>query len=242
MHFKYFYLAQVPWKLPVPNLEKSTFHNKSYKAPKGTEPGIHYSKHHPYCVTRFAQLLSNYHCHLSNIHKFKYLAFPDLDEVFVPRKHNTLPGLFDHLGHMGILRKHASVVFGQAYFCRDKNNSLLPGNRTSLQNTLFSNVRKPLQRAAPKSIIIPDKTDVMTIHTVHSGLKGCKTAYYMDPTLGTINHYRVPNTCKQSEIINDFGLMLYYHQLERKVEAIKHRIGTFQLYKKPKKVYNGRDI
>ena len=144
----------------------------------------------------------------------------------MPRKRKTLPGLFDHLEHMGILRNHASVVFKQAYFCRDKNNSRLPGNRTSLQNTLFSNIRKnPFQSGGPKSIIIPHKTDVMTIHTVVSGLKGYKTAYYMDPTLGTINHYRVPNTCKQSEIINDFGLMPYYHQLERKVEVIKHRIG-----------------
>ena len=53
---------------------------------------------------------------------------------------------------------------------------------------------------------MPEKTDVVTIHTVHSGLKGYKSNYYMNPTLGTINHYRVPNNCNQCEIINDFGL------------------------------------
>ena len=143
----------------------------------------------------------------------------------MPRKHKTLPRLFNHLEHMGILSKYASVVFGQAYFCRDKDNSRLPGNRTSLQSTLFSNIRKPFLKTAPKSIVIPDKTDVMTIHTVNSGLKGYKSNFYMNPTLGTINHYRVPNNCNQSEIINDFGLMPHYHQLERKVEMVKRKIG-----------------
>ena len=66
----------------------------------------------------------------------------------MPRKHKTLPRLFNHLEHMGILSKYASVVFGQAYFCRDKDNSRLPGNRTSLQSTLFSNIRKPFLKTA----------------------------------------------------------------------------------------------
>ena len=60
----------------------------------------------------------------------------------------------------------------------------------------------------------------------------------MNPTLGTINHYRVPNYCNQTDIINDFGLAAYYYQLERKVEMIKRRIGTFQLYKKGEKADN----
>ena len=60
----------------------------------------------------------------------------------------------------------------------------------------------------------------------------------MNPTLGTINHYRVPNYCNQTDIINDFGLAPYYYQLERKVEMIKRRIGTFHLYKKAKKADN----
>ena len=204
------------------------FYSARYVPPKGTEPGKRFSSHHPYCMRRHAQLLSNYHCHLSNIHRFKYLAYPDLDEIFLPRQHNTLPQLFHHLEKIKNFSKHASVVFTEAYFCLSKNKKQLRGHRTSL--TLFSNERTPIENSikhlkSPKSIIRPDKTDVMTIHTVQSGLKGYERRYYLDPQLGTKNHYRVPNYCRNdSKIITDNILLPYLSDLVRNVKLVRSRI------------------
>ena len=217
----------IPWKPPIPNLDKAMFYSKSYVPPNGTEPGKRFSNHHPHCTRRHAQLLSNYHCHLSNIHRFKYLAYPDLDEIFLPRKHHTLPQLLHHLEKIRNFKKYASIVFSEAYFCLSKNKKQLNGNRTSL--TLFSNERTPIDYShskSPKTIIRPDKTDVMTIHAIHSALKGYERRYFLDPGLGTKYHYRVPNHCRNnSKILIDNILLPYLSNLERKVKLVKSKIG-----------------
>ena len=202
------------------------FYSKSYVPPKGTEPGKRFSNHHPHCTRRHAQLLSNYHCHLSNIHRFKYLAYPDLDEIFLPRKHHTLPQLFHYLEKYDAFKKYASVLFTEVYFCLDKNKKQLSDKRTSL--TLFSNIRKPVDRfsRSPKSIIKPEKTTVMTIHTVKIALEGLHKRIVLIPDLGTKNHYRVPTYCKnKSKTVIDNGLSPYLGELEYSVELVKSRIG-----------------
>ena len=219
-HYSTYILGTIPWLLPVPSLEKGEIRRKSYKQPAGTNPFKLHAEQHPLCVKRFAQAIADYHCHLMNIHKFKYLAFHDLDEILMPRKHQTLPQLFNSLEHSGKINNAASVVFHEAKFCFNSNTT---NYKSGNQSALHSTVRLPVFMRAPKSVTIPDRTALTGIHTIASAMKGYKTSVLLEAELGTLNHYRVPSRCGERTILNDSLLLPVVKKLEAKVEMVKRK-------------------
>ena len=220
VHYSTYILGRTPWLLPVPSLEKGESRRKSYKPPAGTNPFKLHAERNPFCVRRFAQRLANYHCHLMNIHKFKYLAFHDLDEILMPRKHQTLPQLFNSLEHSGKINNAASVVFQHAKFCFNSNTTdYTYGNQSALHST----VRLPVFMGAPKIVIVPDRSSLTGIHSVVSAMKGYQHHINLEAELGTLNHYRVPSMCGERTILNDSLLLPVVKKLEAKVEMVKRK-------------------
>ena len=201
----------IPLKLPVVNVDKEMYRAKDYVAPAGTEPGVRYSTKHPYCVRNHAQLLVNYHCHLSNVHNFKYLAFHDFDEILVPRRHHTLKQLLQYLEKDKQFQRAASVVFQEAFYCYNKTE--LPSLHLKLvtDDGIYINTSKSV-----KSIVKPAQTRVMEVHTVSHAIKGYIRKYVLPSYLGTKNHYRLPNNCKNTN--NSIGgLNTYLHPYLQKL-------------------------
>ena len=210
--------GKIPWKVPVPNLEKSALYSGSYIPPNGTNP-FKLSPKNPYCVKKFAQRLAIHHCHLSNIYRFKYLGVPDVDEIFVPRQHKTLPDLFNHLENTRNMSKYGSITFSQAYFCMNGNGKRMSGTRSGLH----SSKRLPVTFRNPKTIMKPDKTVSAGIHNVHAPLHGY-TKLNLNSKLGVFHHYRIPNECQNKSTVNDSILLPYLKLVAGKVEDVKAKL------------------
>lgn len=181
----------IPWKLPIVTDDWRT----------KVEPQIHY----------FGQLAALNECLLRNRFQSRFVTFSDLDEVIVPRRHDSWGEMAAELIKS---RSVASLHFRNAFFRTDyEKDSVYEKNATVVRlqlRSLLTTVRE--EKLYPhgwrsKHIVIPDAVQFVGIHHIERLAAAAASVVDVDEGTGLLHHYRsfaVEETVRQSTASDRF--------------------------------------
>lgn len=166
----------IPWKLPVVTDDWRT----------KVEPQIHY----------FGQLAALNDCLMRNRFQSQFVTFTDLDEVIVPRRHDSWGEMAAELIRSRSGGSVASLHFRNAFFRTDYGkDSVYENNATVVRlqlRSLLTTVRE--EKIYPhgwrsKHIVVPDAVQLVGIHHMEQ-LSGFSTVIDVDEGTALLHHYR----------------------------------------------------
>ena len=147
--------------------------------------------------------------------KYRFLAFQDRDEVFMPHKHASLPQMLEYL-KSALGPKISSYTFLQHHFCTEKVDVLGGATFQKLSSTTH---RKKVSNA-PKSIIRPKDIINMHIHFPLQCVPG-KLEEIVFEKIGTVNHFRNKHKCGNlTNTVRDFSMTIYQNYTLWEIESI----------------------
>ena len=177
-----------------------------------------------YQIRYHGQLLAMHHCLYTNMRRFRYIAFVDLDEVILPvtrgiRSYSQLMSLIDD-------EKHAGFRFRCEFFTdmpAQQNDQILKSVVALKWHSKFNGYHTP----RGKSIVAPERVLELGVHLVLTGLTAA-SSMDVSITIGKLNHYR--NNCVSekftgscSEVLFDNSTAPYYNELLSAVsQAVKN--------------------
>ena len=167
----------------------------------------------------FGQALIMHDCLHRNMHRVKYLALLDLDELILPLKHQNLPELIASFGGED---DYHSYQFGNCFYVENKDEVskiTLPCKEVS--------VPKYFQRTSRRKCYCHDRSGYrqkyvirteyiidMFIHWVCKAVKG-KKQYTVSHSVAVNAHYRetLPDDCRDKSSIHDTTLLKYQSEV-----------------------------
>ena len=127
-------------------------------------------------------------CVYRNIHRAEYLALHDIDEVFIPYKHDDWFGMLDDIGKITNITDYAGFRF-ESLPWRDKGNqSIKTANKFKCNSTFlpyyFKNTYrwKGFDRCRPKMMLSMDRALAAHTHAIPYYKKGVKECFQYHPT------------------------------------------------------------
>ncbi|XP_046545528.1 uncharacterized protein LOC124255679 [Haliotis rubra] len=165
----------------------------------------------------WSQISTLHDCRLSQIGTAKYVIYHDFDEIVVPRKHKSLVDLADELMNKSTDGQEATgaLLFRNVYYPLFANRTTVdfPLKQHALRydiHPLLYVTRKKASRVtrSPKSMIIPDAVEEMSVHYVRQFRPGYQTQV-VKQSLANLHHYRNP---KQEHTTDSVSQDLFLHQ------------------------------
>ena len=133
-------------------------------------------------------------CVYRNIHRAEYVALHDIDEVFIPYKHDDWFGMLDDLGKITKITDYAGFRFESLPWCDKGNHSTikLKCNSTFLPYYFKNTYRlKGFDRHRPKMMLSMDRAIAGHNHIIPYYKKGIKQCFHVPHNIGMSHHYRV---------------------------------------------------
>ena len=133
-------------------------------------------------------------CVYRNIHRAEYVLLHDIDEVFIPYKHDDWFGMLDDLGKITKITDYAGFKF-ESLPWRDKGNQStikLKCNSIFLPYYFNNTYRwKDVDRHRPKMMLSMDRAIAGHLHNIPYYKKGVKRCFHVPHNIGMSHHYRV---------------------------------------------------
>lgn len=179
-----------------------------------------------------AQLASLNDCLYRYMHRSKYIAFLDLDEVIVPRVHNTWAKLMSSLEEIPYSAKLCAFVFQCVFFKLDwpDNNDSLMSLQDAIKRhnviSLLKTKREPkawphLQRS--KVIVNPRKVDIIGIHNIWKPLRDYME-YHVPYKTAALHHYRRWFDTNDVNWVIDDTMLTYATPLLERIHLVKKQV------------------
>lgn len=169
-------------------------------------------------VHYYGELLAIHDCLYRNMHKVKYLAFIDIDEVIVPVKDSSLKDMMNRISSP----KMAGYSFDNVLMSVPKT----PQHLSKCDSIQVPKYIRTYQRYAceykhprrSKVIVHPDRVAHLDIHSICHHSSYSKLAVGHD--IGVLYHYRtsVPSDCKDRKLTEAEHLYRYSQQLILQME------------------------
>ena len=144
-------------------------------------------------------------CVYRNIHRAEYVALHDIDEVFIPYKHDDWFGMLDDLGKITNIKNYAGFRFESLPWC-DKGNSIkvaskgisikaasiLKHNGTFLPYYFKDTYRwENIDIHRPKMMLSMDRAFAGHNHIIPHYMWGVRECVHVPHSIGMSHHYRV---------------------------------------------------
>ena len=133
------------------------------------------------------QLLAINDCLYRNMHRFKYLAFNDIDEFIVPHMYSNWSAMVDHLVQNSdvAVQRHAGYSFQSAFFdpLIESTSRVLYDLESDLRTKSFSKVRT-------KVMVKAQQIHELGIHHISKPVKETSRTIYVEPGVAFLHHYR----------------------------------------------------
>ncbi|CAL4133718.1 unnamed protein product, partial [Meganyctiphanes norvegica] len=201
----------------------------------GTRPNLHgliheYVKVYTHEKHVYERIPHN-DCFYMNIHKYKYLAFFDLDEIMIPNEGKTWSQLINAVMKKEKRNKGSKYEPPSAYLFQGTiyNDALrqpygwdpdIPKHMFMLQNVY----RIPFNSRYPKQIIDTERNLGISNHKPQKCIGICKT-HHMQPSEAYISHFRTECKGKCKTVIKDTNTWKYKEELIENVEKSLRNIG-----------------
>ena len=177
----------------------------------------------------FGQALALQHCLYTNMWKYKYIIFNDIDEFLIPRKVDTWGSLMMLLDNNStgvngsISNPFSSYCFKTPYFTPDVSESLR--TMTSLLRT------SDMHQAHSKCIVHPEKVFEMGIYKIHKPIYPHMTSMDVGVDTALLHHYRpcdqeMPWHIKCFETTRDDIILKYNTKLVENFRTAMQAIAT----------------
>lgn len=136
-------------------------------------------------IWNHGQLLAINDCLYRSMHRFKYVAFNDLDEFIVPK--GGITNWLDMIQNFHVnssQSQYCGYTFQSAFFDPISSSArLLYDLESDLRSKAFSKVRS-------KVMVMPDRIFELGIHHISRPIDRTRTIYYVNNTQAYIHHYR----------------------------------------------------
>lgn len=133
------------------------------------------------------QLLAINDCLYRNMHRFRYLAFNDIDEFIVPHLYSNWSAMIEHIYHETDVdvKRHAGYSFQSAFFdpLIESTSRVLYDLESDLRTKAFSKVRT-------KVMVDAARIHELGIHHISKPVKETSRTIYIEPGLAFLHHYR----------------------------------------------------
>ncbi|XP_067660244.1 beta-1,4-galactosyltransferase galt-1-like [Haliotis asinina] len=168
------------------------------------------------------QQISTLHdCRLSQIGSAKYVIYHDFDEIVVPRKHKSLVELADEQMNKSTNGQEAigALLFRNVYYPLLANKTMVDfplkqhAFRYDIHPLLYTTreIVSPVFKT-PKSLIIPDTVEEMSVHYVLKFKPGYQTQV-VNQSIAHLHHYRKVTQAQSAESVSQDLFLHRYSQL-----------------------------
>ncbi len=133
------------------------------------------------------QLLAINDCLYRSMHRFRYVAFNDIDEFIVPHTFSNWSGMIWEIQNSTKQHpmSHSGYSFHSAFFdpLVNGNSQILYDVESDLRTKLFSKIRT-------KVMVAPDRIFELGIHHISKAISDAYTSITVEPSVAFIHHYR----------------------------------------------------
>ena len=133
------------------------------------------------------QLLAINDCLYRSMHKFKYVAFNDIDEFIVPHRHGNWTDMMRHIetSLTGDNKTYSGYSFQSAFFdpLLESSSRVLYDLESDLRTKSFSKVRT-------KVMVNVEKIHELGIHHISKPVDETHRPLYIEPDIAFLHHYR----------------------------------------------------
>ena len=158
-------------------------------------------------------------CLYRNMFSARFLAFMDIDEVFVPRNHSSWISMMTSVKNYTQI---AGVVVHSAFFdprWQHKDNS---SSNVRIHRLTDVTRSKPMDRGRTKCIVNPRHVFEMSIHNIGKTILASMKKVDLPIKLVLLNHYRICRGSRRfcQDHIIDNTLLAYVSELETNVKNV----------------------
>ena len=174
---------------------------------------------HPTDLHSRGQELNIQDCLYRNMFSARFLAFMDVDEVFVPRNHSSWISMMLSVKNY---TQTAGVIVQSAFFDPSWQRKTNRSSNVRIHRLTDVTRSKPVDRGRTKCIVNPRHVFEMTIHGIGRTVFASMKKVHLPVEIVMLHHYRNclgdPSFC-QDRII-DNTLLAYVSELEAKVKKV----------------------